>query len=489
VTVFSEAELRALLQREEGQFLEFKSLWDYDSTPRKLLSRRQVRNMIAESIAAFANADGGTLVLGVDDNGTLSGHHYTEEAIADFLAVPDRRLRPPVRINVQRAVLEGQELLVLHVGIAPEAVMVEGNGFPYRVGDTIIREPQEVINERKQAYRRVGYEQRIRAEASLADLDLTLATTFLAQTVHKDHPVEDVLAQYGLVLPRAGVPAVNNAALLLFGRTPLVPWHPRAGIRFFRVAGTERQHGTHRNVTQLFRLELPLAAAIPEAHRFMATQIRRSEKLYDLFFREMPEYPTFAWQEAIVNAVAHRDYADQSREIEVWFFDDRLEVLSPGDLVAPVTLAHLRERRRMHASRNPLIVRVLVEAGLMREEGEGIPRMYEEMEDALLSQPEFGVEQAEFRVTLRNEPVLNRLSPLLAERREWFAGRVPQLQTHFKTQRTLTNTQYRQLFGLTRYAAVRELRRLGEERFLSPLGARRGAHYLPGPALPHGGEK
>jgi ATP-dependent DNA helicase RecG len=76
---------------------------------------------------------------------------------------------------------------------------------------------------------------------------------------------------------------------------------------------------------------------------------------HNLFCRDMPEYPTFAWQEAIVNAVAHRDYADQGREIEVWFFDNRLEVLSPGDLVAPVTLGHLQARRRIHASRNPLL--------------------------------------------------------------------------------------------------------------------------------------
>jgi len=122
---------------------------------------------------------------------------------------------------------------------------------------------------------------------------------------------------------------VTNAALLLFARTP-VRWHSRPGIRFFRVAGKERQHGAKRNVTQLSRVEAPLAAAIPEAHRLAREGIRRSEKLHDLFFREMPEYPDFAWQEAIVNAFAHRDFEDQGREIEVWFYDDRMEVGSPG---------------------------------------------------------------------------------------------------------------------------------------------------------------
>ena len=58
-----------------------------------------------------------------------------------------------------------------------------------------------------------------------------------------------------------------------------------------------------RNVTQLGRVDLPLAEAIAEAQQLARDQIRRSERLHDLFFREMPEYPEFAWQEAIVNAL------------------------------------------------------------------------------------------------------------------------------------------------------------------------------------------
>jgi hypothetical protein len=67
------------------------------------------------------------------------------------LAVPERRLRPAVRCHTQRAALDGKELLIVHVGISPEAVMVEGNGYPYRVGDQVRREAQEFINERKTA--------------------------------------------------------------------------------------------------------------------------------------------------------------------------------------------------------------------------------------------------------------------------------------------------------------------------------------------------
>lgn len=483
-TLFTEPELRALLEREEGQFLEFKSLWDLSAGSRRTLDRRKARDFVAESVAAFANADGGTLLLGVEDDGTPSGHGYPAEAVADLLAVPERRLRPPVRCRVQRAWLDSHEVLVFEAPIAPEAVMVEANGFPYRVGDRVVREPQEVINTRKEAYRRVGYEQRIRSEATIEDLDLDLATRFLGDTVFRGRSAEELLTRYGLILPRAGAPALTNAALLLFGKAPLLRWHPRAGIRFFRVAGKERRHGAERNVTQLGRIDSPIAAAIPEAHRRAKEQIRRSEKLHDLFFREMPEYPEFAWQEAIVNAFAHRDYEDQGREIEVWFYEDRMEVKNPGELVPPVTLDLLRSRTPVHASRNPLIVRVLVEAGVMREEGEGIPRTFDEMQRSFLRDPEFGVAASEFAVTLRNEPIFTGPSV------EW-QGIVQGLPLSAAQRRILlarpdgfSNADYRKINRVDRDQAYREIQEMVGLGVIAPAKAPgRGAVYHVAPGL------
>jgi ATP-dependent DNA helicase RecG len=556
--LFTEPELRALVAREEGQFLEFKSLWDLSAGSRRALDRRKARDFVAEYVAAFANADGGTLLLGVEDDGTPSGHGYPPEAVTDLLAVPERRLRPAVRCRSQRAMLDGYEVLVVQVPIAPEAVMVEANGFPYRVGDRVVREPQEVINTRKEAYRRVGYEQRIRSEATIEDLDLDLATRFLSGTVFRGRSAEDLLTRYGLILPRAGTAAVTNAALLLFGKAPVLRWHPRAGIRFFRVAGKDRRHGAKRNVAQLARIDPPIASAIPEAHRQAREHVRHSEKLHDLFFREMPEYPEFAWQEAIVNAFAHRDYEDQAREIEVWFFEDRMEVKSPGDLVPPVTLDLLRSRTPVHASRNPLLVRVLVEVGLMREEGEGIPRMFDEMERCFLRAPEFRVAASELAVVLGNEPIFTgpsaewqhmvqslpvsvaqrrvllahpegftnadyqqlnsvdrdqayretqelivlgvvmpaeapgrgavyHVAPDLREARAFLQARLPQLRQFFARRPILKNADYRDMFGVTRIRAVRELGRLVEQGCLVLEGRGRGARYVSGPGLGAGG--
>lgn len=479
MTDLTSAEVASLLTRDEGQFLEFKSLWDREGVVPRPVRRRRVRDWIAEHTAAFANPDGGTLLLGVEDDGAVTGHAYPAAVVEEFFAVPQRRLRPAVDTHAQRVVLGGEELLVLQIEPSEQAVMWEGDGFPYRVGDRVLQEPQEVINDRKQAYRRVGYEPRIRPDATLDDLDLDLVASALDRLLIGERSVEDLLVRSGLIHARRGGYAMTNAALLLFCKPPVVRWHPRAGIRFFRVDGVERHHGTERNVTQLRRLELPIVRLLSEAVGYLSGQIARSERLHDLFFREMPEYPEFAWQEALVNAVAHRDYNDQGREIEVWLYRDRLEVLSPGGLVPPVTLAALRSRRPIHASRNPLIVRTLAEAAIMREEGEGIPRMFEEMEASLLKLPQLTLrESSAFQVTLLNQPVFEGASD------EW-QHLVKRLRLNAAQRRMLvaqpdgfTNEDFRRLNAVDRDRAYREIHELVQRGVVTPPPAPgRGAVY------------
>ncbi len=111
----------------------------------------------------------------------------------------------------------------------------------------------------------------------------------------------------------------------------------------------------------------------------------------------------------LIPTLAHRDYGIQGGGIEIGMFDDRLEVRSPGLPPAPVTVEALSRREHLHVSRNPLLVRVLVELGFMRELGEGIPRMFDEMVRAGCRPPALAlVGGMSFQVTLRHEPVYDQ---------------------------------------------------------------------------------
>lgn len=396
-------EIPRALSQGEGQFREFKSAWDRRADPPRKLNWKRLRDKIADAVAAFANADGGLLFVGVEDDGRPSGHAYPDEAVEGLLATPESRLRPTVRCRTARVEIGGNEILAFEVPQSAEAVMVVADGFPFRVGARIQREPQELINQRKQALRVVGYEQRFRAEATLDALDLELVQRFLDRTPVGARPVREALEYYGLIDRHLGQWKITNAGLLLFAHRPALKWHPRAGVRVFKVAGRERLHGRKRNVTQVGRADPPLAIALEEAMAFAGAQVRHSEQLNGLFFEGVPEYPEFAWKEALVNAIAHRDYEITSRETEVWFYDDRVEISNPGDLIAPVTLERLRERGPAHGTRNPMLVRVLADIGAMRDEGEGIARIFDEMADRQLPGPDIACDSGLFTIKLFGE--------------------------------------------------------------------------------------
>ena len=92
--------------------------------PPKKLNWKRVRDKIADVVAAFANADGGILFVGVEDDGQPSGHGYSDQAVAGLLEVPENRLQPEVRCRTGRIDIDGRQVLVFEVPRSAEAIMV-----------------------------------------------------------------------------------------------------------------------------------------------------------------------------------------------------------------------------------------------------------------------------------------------------------------------------------------------------------------------------
>ncbi|MDE0121590.1 MAG: hypothetical protein OXQ93_09990 [Gemmatimonadota bacterium] len=248
------------------------------------------------------------------------------------------------------------------------------------------------------------FERRIQTNATLDDLDLELAAFFLRSSPVGSRPVLDALQHYGLIRRQEDAWQVTNAALLLFCRRDRGNWYPGSGLRVRRVAGTQTVVGPSQNVTLVGYVPPPLAIAVDEGMRMVGGQIRGSEALRDIFFRDMPEYPDFAWREVVVNAMAHRDYGTGSHGTEVTFFDDRLEVSSPGGPFAPVTVEALSAGTPGRATRNPMLAHVFADVGIMPGSGTGFARVFKEMSDSSLLPPTVVHQHGHLQVTLRNEP-------------------------------------------------------------------------------------
>lgn len=395
---------------EEGQFFERKSALDRSSDRLRQRKTAEIAYDIADTLCAMANADGGELVVGLENDGTCSGVPHAEDKIKFLLGVPRDRnyVTPPLPCRASQTRAPGG-LVLLHFEVewSPDVHLLADSRCLLRVRDRNEPFDKDKVKALKESKTQGLFERTFPPGARMADLDDALLASFVSKVSSENDPRE-VLSRFRLIEGRNGHAIPTLAALLLFGRDPS-RWHDRCGIDFVRWEGKERKSGAELNISKRFRVEEPLSVLPEKAFESIKPFIRERQQLHDLFFAEKLEYPTFAWQEAIVNAVAHRDYSIRGLGIEIWMFDDRMEIRSPGLPPAPVTLDALTKCRHMHCSRNPLMVRALTSLGYMRELGEGVPRMFDEMERAGCYPPRFeAAGGAVVQVTLRNEPIYDR---------------------------------------------------------------------------------
>jgi ATP-dependent DNA helicase RecG len=353
---------------------------------------------VAEQVAGFANAEGGVLIFGIEDDHRVMGHQLRPDAIAALLDVPRVRLQPP---QPQGFVMEhdGHQLIVFDVPNCDVPVRVEGDGFPLRIGDKTMLVSESHIQRLKFRGLVESWESGP-SQVRLADLDSVLLERArrgagLVALTDEAYLIKRKLADY-----RGRDLVLRQAAELLFAKDG--PDHPNAGLRLFRVVGTERKLGAEQNVEERPRFEGNLPTVLDACFSAIEGILRRPARLVGHRFRTVSEYPEFSWKEAVVNAAAHRDYCVEGRTTEVWFFDDRVEVVSPGGLLPDVNIDDLLTLQRIHVSRNPRTVRTLVDLGIVRDQGEGIPRMFAEMEGFFLPAPVLDPREHLFRVTLRN---------------------------------------------------------------------------------------
>lgn len=147
-------------------------------------------------------------------------------------------------------------------------------------------------------------------------------------------------------------------------------------------------------------IKKPLPEAIDDAVSFVRKNTRHPLRVVGLNRIEVDEYPEAALREALVNALAHRDYEDSGRKVTVDVFKDRIEIISPGGLAGNLTLAKLRTGTARSRSRNPNTAQGLVLLGRMEERGTGIQRMRDAMLDHGLDKPVISLLDGEVVVTL-----------------------------------------------------------------------------------------
>ena len=412
----------------EGEFWRLFGRLEHE----RLDFKRGVPSDVRDTLPAMAMTDGGLIVCGVADDRRITGcplSQNTQDRITRFAAEcgVEVRLReiaianPSTPTDPQRQ-SPAPEPIPLTICAVPEVRgrivtapngrllrRVGGDSLPLR-GDAMAR----FVHEREM---RSGEDEPI-ARLPTAGFDSAAINAALEadgrprinandeSAAGRDRAGEGVAgtatvlrALVDLRVATAAPPpletSVLRAAAILFATDPSAVVRG-AAVQLVRRVGVAPGPGA---AAARAEFAAPFAHVVERCLAFVAEHTARFEVVTGVRRETLPEFPVPVLREAVVNALAHRDYNLSGATVDITVWDDRVEVRSPGSLPGHITKDNMRDE---HYSRNPRIMRVLKTLGLVEEYGEGIDRMYREMAARLLEPPVFEATSSSVTVTLRN---------------------------------------------------------------------------------------
>lgn len=370
---------------------------------------------IADLISAFANAEGGTIVIGISDKTRkIEGiKSFDMEKINNFISAPKDCCKPMPAykeefLDVVNVEGNADQILLLHIFASVDQIIRTNNDSTFlRIGDRTKEMKGEDLKNLEYSKSTRHFEDECNLDAELTDLSEELLYAYKKKLGAEKLDARQVLKARGFIKKKDDKEYLTNAAVLLFSEN-VFQFYPNCRIRFIRYDGTSEQVGTQINIIKDINLEYPLLKIIEKAKDFVSSQLREFTALNQTtgMFTVVPEYPEFAWLEGIVNAVTHREYGMTGSYIKITMFDDRLEILSPGKLPSIVTVDNIRETR---FSRNPRIARVLTEFGWVRELNEGVKRIYKDMEEFFLEEPVYSEPEQSVKLVLKNNIIMRTM--------------------------------------------------------------------------------
>lgn len=390
-------ELLAELAQGESQHREFK---------------RQLDNLesAAGEVVAFANSEGGSLYFGVADDGTVVGLPDSTTVFQFLTHLCRDRCIPPVSPVLEQHVIEGHEIIVLTVMPAlnrSKPYRTAGGRFYLRVGrdkkDATGRELVRIA----QAAGELHYDESPVWGTTLNDLSREAFAAYheaqfglpLAEQLEQSRlPLEQLLRHLRLAEEVDGEWLLTVAGLLVFGTEPQ-RFMPQSRLSAVAFADPDED----ADILDRHEIVGCLPTIIKDTRLFLGRNIRQPARELGFRREDILLYDRKALGEAVVNAVAHRDYSLSGSQIRLFVFPDRVEVRSPGRLPNSVTLDNIR--LGVHAERNRRLATLLTQLGYMSAIGTGIPRLIIRLSRLLSGrEPEFELVGEELRVRIWAKP-------------------------------------------------------------------------------------
>jgi predicted HTH transcriptional regulator len=394
----------------------------YESPDIKLLCAEKIENQfydrkskqkpqrIAEVVSSFANinVEGGLISIGISDDGIIEGVlHRPDMNVNEILTYQSQAgiLTNHKFVDCKNSKGIGDQILLIYVPYAPDKVVETSSGDAFiRIGDQTHKLNYAQRRDLEYKKGQSSYEDEIGCLFKQDELADDVLNEFQKSVRQKDkhaipHSVEEVLSNCHLLKIANGNNYLTKAGLLLFYKDP-TKHIPGAYLRFLRYHGREKKAGTSQNVIKDEMFYGPVPKLIQKAVDYIQTQVKEFSYLGEKGkFVTEPEYPEFAWTEAVVNALIHRSYSQCNAPIFMEMFDDRIEIISPGEYPVGITPDQF-----FHNPRNPHLMNAMRYLEFVKMAAEGIQRIKQEMETAGLPPPIYSPPgQPNVKVILRND--------------------------------------------------------------------------------------
>lgn len=444
----NEKELEAILAGGETEVVEFKE---------------NLNDSFYKNIAAFANAGGGFILLGIDKNGKIKGIESSSRFLEDLTNRIVNKLA--VYPGIETHDTEGKRVIAVKVSRSGYPVSYEGRYYE-RVGNTtreMMPDKLRILFSRGKPWDSLHGEfslKEIDVETVRRFVDLAVGTNRLSDVSLKESP--EMLLEKLDLLPE-GKP--TNGAVLLFGKNPqkyFINLCVRIG-RFKTETTIIDDKWLKGNLFQQFEETIAALKQLISV-RYEIKGIQR-EDIWD--------YPIPVLREAVLNALIHRDYFNIANFILIKVYDDRIWISSPGVLPEGITVDELKKPHKSHI-RNPLIARAFYLAGYIEHYGSGTVRMVEWMGETGLPEPDFKEEMGGFSVYLYKDiyTKLNLTKMGLNERQM-------KAVAYVKDKGKITNKEYQELVSTTKKTASRDMMDLVKKEVLEQIGTTgKGTYYV-----------
>ncbi|MDE0018130.1 MAG: putative DNA binding domain-containing protein [Candidatus Poribacteria bacterium] len=367
------------------------------------------RNSLADEIAAFANARGGVILIGVDDNGEIVGVNLQELTRAEKTVVETcaDSIDPLVPIFTEKLRIDDKNVLKIEV---PRSLFVHEspNGYFTRHGSSKRKMPTDqlarLFQTRSQA-RIIAFDEQFVPNTDKDTLRKELYQRFITEGATEDE-IEDLLLKRRLLVKAGDQNRASVAGVLMCNDNPDDYLYNSFIQAVFYLSN--KKDANYQLDAKDFKgpLDQQIINTMKFVERYNAVAARK-----DIGRIDYPEYSMRAVFEAIVNAVVHRDYSKKTvSKIRLFMFSDRLELYSPGALANTVTVDNLRYSQ---ATRNELLARLLSEITLdddMRKQvarryflerrGEGVGIILNESETLSNKTPVYELFDEELRLTI-----------------------------------------------------------------------------------------